>query len=66
MMFKVYIFDGEVHIIPKEKEKEIIFVGEALHKIRYNPQVTRAPDQIQGAITSRVQGLVLLTVLHVY
>uniref|UniRef100_A0A023F1B7 Putative mads box transcription factor n=2 Tax=Triatoma infestans TaxID=30076 RepID=A0A023F1B7_TRIIF len=53
---RVYIFNGEVHIIPKEKEKEIIYVGEALQKIRNNPHLTKASDQIQGAITSRVQG----------
>ncbi|KAF6202535.1 hypothetical protein GE061_002931 [Apolygus lucorum] len=55
---RVYIFRGDVHVVPPSKDKDDsnITVAEALGKIRTSSQTTRASDSIQVSIDRRVKG----------
>ncbi|XP_014243368.1 protein ecdysoneless [Cimex lectularius] len=53
---RVYIVNGEVHVIPVTKECETITVTDALKWIRMYPELTRTTDAIQKAIENRVSG----------
>lgn len=57
----MFIYNGEVHIIPISKvkdESEQMTVTNAVQRIISNPQLTRANDSIQKAVKVRIEGCV--------
>ncbi|KAL1128944.1 hypothetical protein AAG570_013478 [Ranatra chinensis] len=63
---RVYMYNGEVHMIPMEDEDENVTVSEALNMIKSNPELTRASPEVQDAIQSRIKGYPdkILELLH--
>lgn len=53
---RVYIYKGEIHIVPPVKGKEQMTVVEALTAIKNSPENTRASQEIQNAIKLRLSG----------
>ncbi|CAH1398496.1 unnamed protein product [Nezara viridula] len=53
---RVYIYRGEIHIVPPRREREQISLIQALATIRANPDKTRASQEIQDSIKSRLRG----------
>jgi len=58
LCLKVYISDGDVHIIPltSANNKKSITVSQALEQITKYPIATVASQDVNAAISSRVHG----------
>ncbi|KAJ9592776.1 hypothetical protein L9F63_015554 [Diploptera punctata] len=56
---RVYLYQGVVHIVPLEQgddKTRLLSVAEAVGRIRQEPHKTRASQEIQNAIQSRIEG----------
>lgn len=58
LFMKVYISEGDVHIIPltSSKDKKSITVSQALEQITKYPIATVATQDVNAAISSRLHG----------
>ena len=53
----MYLYRGDIHIIPLEQDDDKdLSVMEALEQVRQQPHKTRASQEIQNSIHSRIEG----------
>ena len=54
MLFQIYIYNGKVHIIPKEES--VSCISEGLQCVRNKPDKTQASQGVQALIDKRLAG----------
>ncbi|CAG9831641.1 unnamed protein product [Diabrotica balteata] len=53
---RVYMYDGNIHLIPHDSTSTTITINEAVSSVRENPTSTVASTEIQNAIKTKLDG----------